>query len=213
MVGRSNTLILYKGYTFSKVSTLHNNTTKYYCSSSRRGGCKVVLRINNDDNSVIGMSSKHNHPAPVLRKMETAHFCRKPNGCTQLLYDGYIFNRKQEMRNERWRYSCSKLPSTRCRAVVHLDKENMIIKLIGTFITLTTGQTILMHNDYTYTRRHVLTDKRSYFYCTAAKKEGCKVSLNLNPDNTISCIKNRHTHLPRRMIETQKSPWFPARNS
>ncbi|VVC90605.1 unnamed protein product [Leptidea sinapis] len=97
-------LLLYEGHTFSKSSPTAK-TVRYKCSCARTNSCKAKVVISLDGT-----------------------FVRNLKGSNILLYKGYTFSKNGFIRQGGIRFACSKLLSKKCKAYIHVSKDNIFLK-------------------------------------------------------------------------------------
>ncbi|XP_028174364.1 uncharacterized protein LOC114362973 [Ostrinia furnacalis] len=145
-------------YPFHKSGHLMNGGNRYTCTSMYKG-CRSYLHVNKE-NVIVTTFIKHNHPPIKFIKLEDGRYVREDRFSDSLLTNGSLqheisFNLGPAqfittvrdttllMLNEYTyykggrnvkggvRYTCSYLSKPRCKACVHVDKDNNITTAIG----------------------------------------------------------------------------------
>ncbi|VVC90606.1 unnamed protein product [Leptidea sinapis] len=145
-------------------------------------------------------------------------FVKKSNGSIILLYNGYKYSKNGLIGKGGTRFACSKLFSMKCKAFIHVSKDNIFIKANtehnhirprfilnvnkAHFITLVSGKKLLMYKGYTYSRNGNIRGGGSRYACSLLSK-GCKAYLHLTWDNILLFAKDVHPHEPLKFTLTQ----------
>ncbi|OWR46279.1 hypothetical protein KGM_208271 [Danaus plexippus plexippus] len=97
---------------------------RYRCSCSDSKQCEAHVYIHKDD--IIITDSQHNHHPLVYWKTKKAKFIQLASGSKLLLYKKYTFSRSGKTRGGGSRFTCSSSNSKKCKAHIHVNKDNVI---------------------------------------------------------------------------------------
>ncbi|CAH2267960.1 jg8414 [Pararge aegeria aegeria] len=186
--------LVYGGYTFF-LRSVRRKWQRWVCTNFPR--CKAYVSVN-EWFFVLRCRTDHNHTRKILQRSELITML---NGKTVLLFDGYTFYKRYEMKKfNKW--NCTVYP--KCDAYVNIDNEMTVWGSQIEIINTVNGKQFLKYRNYYYSRR-----SRYRWRCINTNK--CYVRLRIDDYMNVTHQPAEHTHPPKVFIRTSDGTYVNTR--
>ncbi|CAH2040246.1 unnamed protein product, partial [Iphiclides podalirius] len=171
--------------------------------------------------SLHGPLNNNGSPLPATAAQShivAAKLIKLASGSSMLMYDRYTFSRPTKVVRAAagtlcWR--CTGRGANRCHVYIHVDSDLLVVKTFnephshpppnyaqtssGYLIKLTTGRTLLMYDNYTFsTPTNVARTftKTQAWRCTGRGSFHCKMYIHVDTELRVLKTFNEHSHPP-----------------
>ncbi|XP_039750850.1 uncharacterized protein LOC120627071 [Pararge aegeria] len=119
MTARGKERLVYDNFTYYKQSRTRSGF-RWGCTKNRWHRCKAYLHLA-DDLTIVRSNMVHTHPACY------STFITLTRGSKLLMYQNYTYFKSGPIRDGGFRYTCSSSQKQRCKAYLHVNKDNVIV--------------------------------------------------------------------------------------